>query len=191
MINVQPHKFHIPVMGLAFTVDSPIKVARFGISSVISIVEDRLMEMMRKQYYPSINQPYFEINNHETDFRAKRVTDYLNLVNTIVQNQLAALKKLPFEKGSEIVQYFEMLPDDSKIKDQYIQMLSCENVEEKTKLENHLRNHIVAGSIDVNIMTKLDRENAGKQGAAAEFVHRFFRRFKSAVVQLFGKMHCL
>jgi hypothetical protein len=168
MINVQPHKFHIPVMGLAFTVDSPIKVARFGISSVISIVEDRLMEMMRKQYYPSINQPYFEINNHETDFRAKRVTDYLNLVNTIVQNQVAALKKLPFEKGSEIVQYFEMLPDDSKIKEQYIQMLSCDNAEEKTKLENHLRNHIVAGSIDVNIMTKLDRENAGKQGAAAE-----------------------
>ena len=39
------HKFHIPVMGLAYTIDSPIKVARFGISSVISIVEDRLVEM--------------------------------------------------------------------------------------------------------------------------------------------------
>ena len=31
------HTFHIPVMGLAYTVDSPVKVARFGISSVISI----------------------------------------------------------------------------------------------------------------------------------------------------------
>ena len=40
------HKFHIPVMGLAYTIDTPIKVARFGISSVISIVEDRLVEMM-------------------------------------------------------------------------------------------------------------------------------------------------
>ncbi|MDN3658005.1 hypothetical protein QWZ08_20305 [Ferruginibacter paludis] len=168
MTNLQPHKFHIPVMGLAFTVDSPIKVARFGISSVISIVEDRLMEMMRKQYYPLINQPYFEISNHETDFRAKRVTDYLNLVNTIVHNQLEALKKLPFEKGSEIVQYFEMLPDDNKLKEQYLQMLACENAEEKVKLENYLRSHILAGSIDVNIMTKLDRENAGNTGAAAE-----------------------
>ncbi|MDB5277862.1 MAG: hypothetical protein JWR61_2817 [Ferruginibacter sp.] len=168
MTNLQPHKFHIPVMGLAFTVDSPIKVARFGISSVISIVEDRLMEMMRKQYYPLINQPYFEISNHETDFRAKRVTDYLNLVNTIVHNQLEALKKLPLEKGSEIVQYFEMLPEDNKLKEQYLQMLACENAEEKVKLENYLRSHIVAGSIDVNIMTKLDRENAGNPGAAAE-----------------------
>lgn len=34
------HSFHIPVMGIAFTIDTPIKVARFGISSVISIVED-------------------------------------------------------------------------------------------------------------------------------------------------------
>jgi hypothetical protein len=168
MINAQPHKFHIPVMGLAFTVDSPIKVARFGISSVISIVEDRLMEMMRKQYYPAISQPYFEISNHETDFRAKRITDYLNLVNTIVQNQVATLKKLPFEKGSEIVQYFEMLPDDSKLKEQYLQMLACENEPEKVKLQNDLRTQVVAGSIDVNIMTKLDRENAGNQGAAAE-----------------------
>lgn len=47
-----PHNFHIPVMGLAFTIDSPVKVAQFGISSAISIMEDRLTEMMRKQYYP-------------------------------------------------------------------------------------------------------------------------------------------
>lgn len=52
------HKFHIPVMGLAYTIDSPIKVARFGISSVISIVEDRLIEMMRSHYYPTIGMEY-------------------------------------------------------------------------------------------------------------------------------------
>ena len=40
------HHFHIPVMGIAFTIDSPIKVAKYGISSVISIVEDKLIEMM-------------------------------------------------------------------------------------------------------------------------------------------------
>ena len=53
------HKFHIPVMGLAFTIDSPIKVAQYGISSVISIMEDRLIEMMRKHYYAFINEPFF------------------------------------------------------------------------------------------------------------------------------------
>ena len=41
----QKHPFHIPVMGIAFTLDSPIKVARFGINSVISIVEDRIIEI--------------------------------------------------------------------------------------------------------------------------------------------------
>jgi hypothetical protein len=28
------HSFHIPVMGLAFTIDTPIRVAHYGISSV-------------------------------------------------------------------------------------------------------------------------------------------------------------
>ena len=45
------HTFHIPVMGLAYTIDSPVKVARYGISSVMSIGEDRLIEMMRKHYH--------------------------------------------------------------------------------------------------------------------------------------------
>ena len=61
-------------MGLAYTVDSPVKVARFGISSVISIVENRLIEMMRKHYYPTIGETYQPISVHEEDFRAKRIT---------------------------------------------------------------------------------------------------------------------
>jgi len=104
------HTFHIPVMGLAFTIDSPVKVARFGISSVMSIIEDRLIEMMRRHYYPTINKTFVPISHHEPDYRAKRITDYLNLVNTIVQHQMAKLKAEAFEKGNEIVKYFEMLP---------------------------------------------------------------------------------
>ena len=46
--KTQPHSFHIPVMGLAYTVDSPIKVAKYGISSVISIVDDFLIEKMNE-----------------------------------------------------------------------------------------------------------------------------------------------
>lgn len=34
------HTFHIPVMGLAFTIDSPLRVAHYGIDSVISIMDD-------------------------------------------------------------------------------------------------------------------------------------------------------
>jgi len=35
-MRYQPHSFHIPVMGTGFTIDTPLKVARYGISSVIS-----------------------------------------------------------------------------------------------------------------------------------------------------------
>ncbi|MBC7890201.1 MAG: hypothetical protein H7Z13_20185 [Ferruginibacter sp.] len=168
MINLQQHKFHIPVMGLAYTVDSPIKVARFGISSVISIIEDRLIEMMRSHYYPTINKPYYPIDNTEHDFRAKRITDYLNLVNTIVQSQVEKIKKSAFEKGAEIVQYFEMLPDDSKIKKLYLQMMATDSTPEKEKLASYLRTQIVPGSIDVNVMTKTDRNNFNKQGEMVE-----------------------
>ncbi|RYZ56109.1 MAG: hypothetical protein EOO14_12620, partial [Chitinophagaceae bacterium] len=88
MSNPVHHTFHIPVMGLAFTIDSPMKVARFGISSVISIVEDKLIEAMRKHYYGTINEPYIPITTKEEDYRAKRITDYLNLVQHIVDQQV-------------------------------------------------------------------------------------------------------
>ncbi len=168
MHHSQQHKFHIPVMGLAYTIDSPIKVARFGISSVISIVEDRLIEMMRSYYYPTINMEYKPISVHETDYRAKRITDYLNLVNTIVQAQVEKIKKAAFEAGSEIVKYFEMLPEDSKLKQMYRQMMKSDDQVEKEKMETYLRTHIKPGSIDVNLLTKTDRNNYNKQGEIIE-----------------------
>ena len=164
MYYSQQHKFHIPVMGLAYTIDSPIKVARFGISSVISIVEDRLMEMMRRHYYPTINKEYTPITTDEPDFRAKRITDYLNLVNTIVQSQFDKLRQAAFETGSEIVKYFEMLPDDSALKQLYRKMMNTSSQLEKEKLAALLRGQMKTGSIDVNIMTKIDRNNFDKDG---------------------------
>ncbi len=159
------HTFHIPVMGIAFTIDSPVKVARFGISSVISIVEDRLIEMMRQHYYPSIQQLYEPISTTEPDYRAKRITDYLNLVNTIVQQQIQKLRTEAFEHGSDIVKYFEMLPDDSRLKKLYRAMVHTDDIVERRKQEMYLRSQVSAGSIDVNIMTKVDRNHVGQDGA--------------------------
>ena len=168
MKNLPQHTFHIPVMGLAFTIDSPVKVARFGISSVISIVEDGLIEMMRKHYYPTINKPYQPIDTSENDYRAKRITDYLNLVNTMVHAQVEKIKKSAFEKGAEIVQYFEMLPNDSALKKLYLQMTTTANKQEKETLETYLKTQITPGSIDVNLMTKTDRNNFDKYGQLIE-----------------------
>ena len=44
------HTFHIPVMGTGFTIDTPLRVAKYGISSAISLVDGVLIEQMRKFY---------------------------------------------------------------------------------------------------------------------------------------------
>ncbi len=57
-----PHKFHIPVMGLAYSIDSPIKVACYGINSAISIIEDNLVEAMRRHYSQANDETYIPIS---------------------------------------------------------------------------------------------------------------------------------
>ena len=83
MTQPTQHQFHIPVMGLGFTIDTPVKIARYGINSAISIVEDNLIEQMREFYCNKLNFPYEKITNTEDDYRAKRITAYLNLVDYI------------------------------------------------------------------------------------------------------------
>ena len=162
------HTFHIPVMGLAYTIDSPVKVARFGISSVVSIIEDTLIERMRQYYYRKINEPYLPIQVTESDYRAKRITDYLNLLNRIVGKQIERLRESTFEAGSELVQYFEMLPESSLLKKMYLQMQSIHDRNERKKLEQTLRSELKAGCIDVNIMTKLDNDHFHADGSIIE-----------------------
>lgn len=168
MNNNAPHTFHIPVMGLAFTIDTPTKVARFGINSVISINQDNLIEKMRSHCYPMVNETYVPITPKEPDYRARRITDYLNLVNRIVSNQVVKLKSEAFEEGSEICKYFEMLPDHSDLKRIYYQMLAQPDPDQRRQLEDWLRFQIVPGRIDANIMTKIDKENKDIEGNPIE-----------------------
>lgn len=159
-----PHSFHIPVMGLAFTIDSPVKVARFGISSVVSIIEDRLVESMRKYYYEKNKWKFKPIPTRDPDHRAKRITDYLNTLNKIVQQQMENLRNSAFEQGSELTKYFEMLPQDSKLGRMYRRMLHTESDNEKESLQIFLKSQVRAGSIDANIMTKVDKNNYDHEG---------------------------
>lgn len=163
-MNSSPHTFHIPVMGLAFTIDTPIKVARYGINSVISIIEDKLIELMRKHYYQEIQKPYIPITSKEVDYRARRITDYLNLVNAIIKDQFEKLRNSAFEPGAEIVKYFEMLPAKSMLRLTYEKMKTVEDGTEKKALQDYLRNQLRRGQIDVNIMTKVDKTNHDKLG---------------------------
>lgn len=158
------HSVHIPVMGTAFTVDTPIRVARFGISSVMSIGDDELCEFMREQYSESFKIDFVPIKKREENYRVRRITAYLNLVDAIVKQQVEALRKEPFEPGTEITKYFEMLPNESPLKQDYQLMMACQDPEEKVRLQAPLRTRIRAGSLDVNIMTKLDRNNYDRNG---------------------------
>ena len=163
-----PHSFHIPVMGTAFTIDSPIKVARFGISSVISLCDDELAETMREHYLTTRNETFEPIGKFEEDARARRFTAYLNLVGAIVKEQIQRIKEEPFTPDSEITTYFELLPESSALKSKYKGMLELEEGEEKSAQQTQLRKQVKAGSIDVNIMTKLDRNTFSKEGEPLE-----------------------
>lgn len=161
------HTFHIPVMGTGFTIDTPLKVAKYGISSVISLVDDLLIEQMRKYYCEKYGEPYEEIGRKEKDGRALRITAYLNLIGRLVESELRQLKSSPFEPNSEITRYFEMLPE-CPLKQEYLNMLSISDPDKKLKAQEKLRTLVLPGSIDVNIMTKLDRNTINEEEPLAQ-----------------------
>ena len=160
-----PHSFHIPVMGLGYTIDTPIKVGKFGISSVVSIIEDHLVEQMREIISKKENIPYEKITIKEDDSRAKRITSYLNLLQKILNRQIQKLKNEDFDHDEDINKYFELVSNTSPLKSLY-KSLKTSHGSEKKRIEGLLRVSIEAGSIDVNIMTKLDKPNFSKSGEA-------------------------
>ncbi|MCX6290475.1 MAG: hypothetical protein NT126_01770 [Bacteroidetes bacterium] len=164
MSRAEQHTFHIPVMGLCYTIDTPLKIARFGISSVVSIIEDELVEEMRKYHCLQSGEQYDAITTDVFDFRAKRITAYLDLLNRLVKQQVNLLRTLPFEEGNDLTKYFELLPDNSPVKKTYREMQHSEEGKKKESLQQELRSKIIAGSIDVNIMSKIDKPAYTKSG---------------------------
>jgi hypothetical protein len=154
---IKTHSFHIPVMGIGFTIDAPLKVSQYGIDSVISLVDDILLERLRKMYCDKFEIPYNEITEKTEDFRAKRITSYLNLLNNLAKMKFEELKNATIEKSNEIKEYFNMLPDSSTIKQKFKSLTAeCFNLNE---VGNWIKDNLSMGSIDVNIMTKVDKEN--------------------------------
>ena len=151
------HTFHIPVMGTGFTIDTPLKVARYGISSVIQIVDDMLIEQMRKFHSELAGESYEEIPDGAEDARARRITAYLDLVHNQVKDQVRSMQTSLFETGSDVAKYFEMLPT-GPLRDAYQRMRVSRDENERATLQDLLRRQITAGSIDVNLMTKVDRD---------------------------------
>lgn len=154
----QQHTFHVPVMGIGFTIDTPVKVAHYGISSVMSLVDDILVEKMREFYSGKLNIPFSPITEkNSSDHRAERITAYLNLVDKIVHEKFENMKRSIHETGEEVQKYIDMLPDLSAVKKQFQELIAKNTVKED--IAAWIDKHLTPGSIDVNIMTKLDKDN--------------------------------
>ena len=151
------HSFHIPVMGIGFTIDSPFKVAQFGIDSVISLVDDILIEKLRKVYCDKLEVPYKEISEKVDDFRAKRITSYLNFMQEQVEKKFNSLKNITSETTDALKEYLDMLPNSSTLKDEFSKLTAKDF--SVAKIKDWANENLSMGSIDVNIMTKIDKDN--------------------------------
>ena len=169
-------------MGLAFTIDSPIRVAKYGISSVISIADDELIEKMRAFYSEKFDVPYQEITQKIHDYRAERITSYLNLVDKIVKEKFESFKTELAESKQALENYIAMLPNKSEIK-KGLENLLLDGIAFKENVKHYLENNLSPGEIDVNIMTKLDKDNFdNKEQLPVEFndAHAALRGFANS-----------
>ncbi|WP_336961918.1 hypothetical protein [Chryseobacterium contaminans] len=155
------HNFHIPVMGLAYTIDSPIRVAQYGISSVISIIDDEILEKMKNFYSQKFNLNYSGISTKTEDYRAKRITAYLNMVDDIVNEKFESFKQEISKNKEALKDFVTMLPNTSDLKNS-LQNLIAQKDNWSDSIKNFIETNLLPGSIDVNIMTKVDKDNYKK-----------------------------
>ncbi len=158
------HTFHIPVMGTGHSIDTPIRVAHFGITSVISLCDDIIMEKIRKYYCGKYGFDYEKISGNAIDGRAERIRAYLDLVGEIVKINMEKIRNLPFFENNDKKKYFELLPDNSPLKTDYLKLINMEPGEERDIFARELTRKMAPGSIDVNIMVKVDKANYGPDG---------------------------
>ncbi|MGV3601275.1 MAG: hypothetical protein ACO1N1_08715 [Dyadobacter fermentans] len=166
--NMMPHTFHIPVLGLGYSIDTPIKVAKYGISSVASIVDDELIERMRVHYARQCGEDDTPIAKSEPDYRARRITAYLDLMHAIVIDGFEQLKSQPLGRNNDIDRYFGLLPAHSELKMRYETVLAMPDGHDKDVEATALRAQMIAGDIDVNIMSKVDKMNTDADGNLLE-----------------------
>ncbi len=159
------HYFHIPVMGTGHSIDTPIRVGHLGINSVISIVDDLLVEKIREHYCRLFNLPFKRILRYDEDGRARRISAYLDTVKEIVQRKFEEVKSLPFFQKNEKAKYFELLPDSSPLRQEYNRLLMMPQGQDRASVERSLTERMRPGSIDANIMVKLDKVNYAQGGS--------------------------
>ena len=142
-------------MGICYTADTPIRVAHFGITSVISLVDDGLLEEYRMAYAERLG---LDLGSPQTA-RIGRIRSYLDFVADEVERKFNRLCAGRFDGGSDKDLYFLMLPLESRLRVEY------DGVFAKTGLarlaaEAALTEKMEPGEIQANIMVGLNHEEA-------------------------------
>ena len=149
------HKIHIPVMGICYTADTPIRVAHLGITSVISLVDDGLLEEYRMAYAERLG---LDLGSPQTT-RIGRIRSYLDFVADEVERKFTRLCAERFDGGSDKDLYFLMLPLDSRLRVEYDGIFAKTGLA-RIAAEAALTEKMEPGEIQANIMVGLNHEEA-------------------------------
>ena len=149
------HKIHIPVMGICYTADTPVRVAHLGITSVISLVDDGLLEEYRMAYAERLG---LDLGSPQTT-RIGRIRSYLDFVADEVERKFARLCAERFDGASGKDLYFRMLPLDSRLRVEYDGLWAKVGLS-RIAAEAALTEKMVPGEIQANIMVGLNHDEA-------------------------------
>src|ERR1035437_3219980 len=122
LVYPRTHRFHIPVMGTGHSIDTPLRVARWGISSVISLVDDILVEQVHRLHAERLGLVFQGVDPKDPKARAERIRRYMDFLYEQVQLQMKELRAQSFADGSDKMRWFAMLPDSSPMKIEWIRI---------------------------------------------------------------------
>lgn len=165
------HKIHIPVMGVCYTVDTPIRVAHLGLTSVISLVDDGLLEEYRMSYGERLG---IDVGSPQTT-RIGRIRSYLDFMADEVARKFEWICGMRLARcvgdggvpcsGATCVdltekdRYFLMLPADSPLRAEYERVCGMRGLS-RVSAEMELTQKMEVGEIQANIMVNLNHEEA-------------------------------
>ena len=149
------HKIHIPVMGICYTADTPVRVAHFGITSVISLVDDGLLEEYRIAYAERLG---LDLGSPQTT-RIGRIRSYLDFVAGEVERKFTRLCAERIDGGSDKDLYFLMLPFNSRLRVEYDGVFAKTGLS-RIAAEAALTEKMQPGEIQANIMVGLNHDEA-------------------------------
>lgn len=165
------HKIHIPVMGVCYTADTPVRVAHLGLTSVISLVDDGLLEEYRMAYGERLG---VDVGSPQTT-RIGRIRSYLDFMADEVNRKFEWICGMRIARcvgdgavpcsGATCVdltekdRYFLMLPAESPLRAEYERVCSMRGLS-RVSAEMELTQKMEAGEIQANIMVNLNHEEA-------------------------------